>query len=213
MLRTAIVAGLAGLTLSLAAPQQAAAQTDPSTLALIERLKPRAGGQTRGIRMPADAATPAATPGIAPETAAVAAAAGVRHAAVAPAAAPARDTTAPEGVSAVSITVNFPSGSATLTPEAERALSPLGQALSSRELASYRFRLEGHTDTVGEPTLNQSLSERRAIAVRNFLESRYGIAPSRLEAAGYGANQLLVQTPAQTNEPRNRRVQVLNIGS
>ena len=210
MFRTAIFAGMAGLTFALAAPQQAAAQTDPSTLALIERLKPRAGGgQTRGIRMPTDAAAPS----IAPETVAVASAAGIRHAAATPAAAPMRETTAPEGVSAVSITVNFPSGSATLTPEAERALSPLGQALSSRDLASYRFRLEGHTDTVGEPSLNQSLSERRAIAVRNFLESRFGIAPNRLEAAGFGANQLLVQTPMQTNEPRNRRVQVLNIGS
>ncbi len=205
MFRLAMLAGLAGLTIALAAPQQAAAQTDPSTRSMIERLKPQSGGQTRGIRLPADAG------GAAPsgDTAAVAAA-GVRHAALTSAP---RETTAPEGVSAVSITVNFPTGSATLTPEAERALTPLGQALASRELASYRFRLEGHTDTVGEQTLNQSLSERRAIAVRNFLESRYGIAPTRLEAAGYGANQLLVQTPVQTSEPRNRRVQVLNIGS
>ena len=61
--------------------------------------------------------------------------------------------------------------------------------------------------------LNRTLSERRAIAVRNYLEARYGVSPNRLEAVGFGDKQLLVDTAPQVNEPRNRRVQVLNIGS
>ena len=129
------------------------------------------------------------------------------------AAATRRDTTAPDGVAAVSLTVNFPLGSAALTPEAERALAPLGRALASTDLAGYRFRIEGHTDTLGDTMLNRTLSERRAISVRNYLETRFGVAPNRLEAIGFGDKQLLVDTPPQVNEPRNRRVQVLNIGS
>ncbi|WP_198376688.1 hypothetical protein, partial [Neoroseomonas rubea] len=51
MTRTFLVAGAA--LLALAAPAPAAfAQSDPAALQLIERLRPQAGGQTRGIRVP-----------------------------------------------------------------------------------------------------------------------------------------------------------------
>lgn len=121
-------------------------------------------------------------------------------------------TTAPAGVSAISLTVNFATGSAAITPQAERTLVELGTALASRELASYRFRIEGHTDTVGDPRSNQALSERRAAAVVDWLSKRYTIPAGRLQAAGLGETQLLVATPDQTPEPRNRRVQILNLG-
>jgi outer membrane protein OmpA-like peptidoglycan-associated protein len=44
------------------------------------------------------------------------------------------------------------------------------------------------------------------------LISRRGVAASRLEAVGLGETQLLVQTPDATAEPRNRRVQIVNVG-
>ncbi|MBR0674458.1 OmpA family protein, partial [Neoroseomonas soli] len=125
--------------------------------------------------------------------------------------APVRETTS-EAPSA-SITVMFATGSAMLTPEAERALAPLGRALASQELAGYRFRIEGHTDTVGDAGVNQALSERRAAAVREYLVNKFRVSPQRLEAIGLGETQLLVPTPPQTPNARNRRVQVVNIGS
>jgi outer membrane protein OmpA-like peptidoglycan-associated protein len=120
-------------------------------------------------------------------------------------------TTAPAGVAAVSLTVNFTSGSAALTPQAETLLTSLGRALASPDLAPYRFRIEGHTDTVGDAWTNQHLSERRAAAVMNYLINKHGVAPSRLEAVGLGETSLLVPTHDGTNEPRNRRVQVINL--
>ena len=51
---------------------------------------------------------------------------------------------------------------AVLTPDAMRTLDDLGRALSSKELAGYRSRIEGHTDTVGSRDYNRLLSERRA---------------------------------------------------
>jgi outer membrane protein OmpA-like peptidoglycan-associated protein len=209
-----MLAALAGLTLAVAQPRPATAQADPATRALIERLRPQAGGSTRGIRLPAEpaGATAAVVPAAGTPSGSGSAGSGSAPA-MRQAAATRRDTTAPDGVAAVSLTVNFHLGSATLTPEAERALAPLGRALASNDLASYRFRIEGHTDTLGDTTLNRALSERRAIAVRNYLEARYGVAPNRLEAIGFGDKQLLVDTAPQVNEPRNRRVQVLNIGS
>ena len=121
-------------------------------------------------------------------------------------------TTAPEGTAAAALALPFPSGSAALTPEAEKVLEALGRALNSSELARYRFRIEGHTDTAGEAPANLLLSERRAATVRDHLINRHGVAAARLEALGLGETQLLVQTPDATSEPRNRRVQILNLG-
>ncbi len=78
---------------------------------------------------------------------------------------------------------------------------------------SYRFRIEGHTDTVGPAGLNQALSERRAQAVVAFLTATFKLDPSRLEAIGMGETGLLVRTPPNTPEARNRRVQVINLGA
>jgi outer membrane protein OmpA-like peptidoglycan-associated protein len=57
------------------------------------------------------------------------------------------------------------------------------------------------------------LSERRAEAVVDYVARKYGVALSRLQAVGMGEDGLLVPTPPQTPEPRNRRVQVINLGA
>ena len=46
-----------------------------------------------------------------------------------------------------------------------------------------------------------------------FLSTTFKIDPSRLEAVGMGEDGLLIATPPNTPEPRNRRVQVVNIGA
>ncbi len=122
-------------------------------------------------------------------------------------------TTAPEGTAAAALSLPFHSGSATLTPDAEKMLEALARALNAPELAPYRFRIEGHTDTAGEAPVNLALSERRAARVREHLVGRLGVAPTRLDAVGLGESQPLVQTPDGTAEPRNRRVQIVNVGS
>ncbi|WBV44967.1 OmpA family protein [Pseudoroseomonas cervicalis] len=225
-LAPACLALLLGLSVPVVAQAQAPvlspAGEGAETQRLIEQLRPR----TRGIRLPSgdDAtAAPAGRPG---EDLAAAAPVSPPPVAGGPALAgnaappPARPgppeaprlTTAPPDVPAVSITVHFATGSATLSPAAVKALAPLGRALNSEALGPYRFRIEGHTDTVGSEALNQSLSGRRALAVRELLVRQFGVNPARLEAVGYGQTQLLVPTPDQVPEPRNRRVQVLNLG-
>jgi OOP family OmpA-OmpF porin len=229
MTRSLLLAGAAALAFVTAAPA-VQAQSDPAALSLIERLRPQAGGQTRGIRVPGAVDSTPATPapvqpapiyGQQPAQPPAASVAGPGAPTANPATAtsrpatavrvPARETTA--DAPSASITVTFASGSWTLTPAAEQALAPLGRALSSQDLAGYRFRIEGHTDNVGDPSMNQALSERRAAAVREYLVAKFGVAPERLVAVGLGESQLLVPTPPQTSNARNRRVQVVNIGS
>ena len=121
-------------------------------------------------------------------------------------------TTAPPELPAVSLMVTFATGSARLTPDAERVIASLARAFMAPELARARFRIEGHTDAVGSTALNQSLSERRAEAVRDRLVRQHGIPAGRLETVGFGETMLLVRTPDGVPEVRNRRVQVLNLG-
>lgn len=112
----------------------------------------------------------------------------------------------------VSLMVTFATGSAALTPQAEAILASLARAFAAPELAGARFRIEGHTDTVGDPAMNQALSELRAAAVRDHLVQRHGIAPERLETIGFGESRPLVRTGDERPEIRNRRVQVINLG-
>ncbi|HLY90400.1 MAG TPA: OmpA family protein [Acetobacteraceae bacterium] len=187
------------------------AQSNPSASQIINSLKPSGNlvmGGTRGIRLaaPTDGAQPSP-----PQAAAKPAATPQTHVASSKPMAPAAASSA--SGPAVSLTVNFANGSADLTPDAIKSLDTLGQALSSKDLAGYKFRIEGHTDTVGSPTYNKELSERRAEAVVDYIAKKFSVEPTRLQAVGMGEEGLLVQTPAQTPEPRNRRVQVINLGA
>jgi outer membrane protein OmpA-like peptidoglycan-associated protein len=127
------------------------------------------------------------------------------------------DRTKPNGgtpaAPSVDIVVEFASNSAELSPDARKALANLGTALSSPALAGDRFRVEGHTDTVGSAELNLDLSARRAAAVVAFLSGSYKISATRLVPVGLGFTEPAVPTPPGVDEPRNRRVRVVNLGS
>jgi OOP family OmpA-OmpF porin len=184
------------------------ARADQSADAIIAALKPGgnlAAGSTRGIRLGGSGAPqpqPVARPVSASPAASHPTATHAAPEAAAPAAGP-----------SVNLTVNFPTGSADLTPSARASLDGLGKALASNELASFRFRIEGHTDNVGSREENLTLSQRRAEAVVSYLTSQYNVAPTRLEAVGMGQERPLIDTPPQTPEARNRRVQVINLGT
>jgi OmpA-OmpF porin, OOP family len=180
---------------------------NPSADQIINSLRPSGNlvrGGTRGIRL-----APSGDASSQPEAAPTPAASQPRIAASKSVAVPAAAPAAP----AVNLTVNFANGSAELTPAATRTLDELGRALSSKDLAGYRFRIEGHTDTVGSLDYNRALSERRAEAVVDYVAKKYEVDPTRLQAVGMGEDGLLVPTPPQTPEPRNRRVQVINLGA
>lgn len=190
MMRAGLLAGLFVFAIHGGAAQAA---PDPSVGDVIKALTmtPGAGRGSRPV-----VAAPA-TPGAAPQ------------------AAPAPRTPMPvsgEGSGAIDLSLVFASGQADLTPAARRTLDILGQALTSPELSGARLRLEGHTDTTGTREANMALSRRRAEAAVAYLQERHKIPAARIEAAGRGQDDLLVATGPNVDEPRNRRVHVVNIG-
>lgn len=65
----------------------------------------------------------------------------------------------------------------------------------------------GHTDTVGGRDANQSLSERRAISVADYLSSR-GVNPSRIAANGYAFDYPVASNDTEEGRQQNRRVEI-----
>jgi outer membrane protein OmpA-like peptidoglycan-associated protein len=65
----------------------------------------------------------------------------------------------------------------------------------------------GHTDTTGDPKRNLDLGLKRATAVRALLVAA-GLDASLVDVASHGEADLLIPTPDETVEPRNRRVEI-----
>jgi outer membrane protein OmpA-like peptidoglycan-associated protein len=111
---------------------------------------------------------------------------------------------------AISMEILFDYNSATLTEEAKNQLRPVGSALTSNELAGFRYRIEGHTDIIGGDEFNIDLSRRRAMAVQEFLTQQSGLSPALTKIVGKGKNEL-----ADRNNPTsevNRRVKIVRLG-
>lgn len=77
-------------------------------------------------------------------------------------------------------------------------------------LQKYHFTnavIEGHTDNVGEEIYNQSLSERRAHEIENYLIGK-GVSDSRMKTIGYGERQPIASNDTEAGRQRNRRVEI-----
>jgi outer membrane protein OmpA-like peptidoglycan-associated protein len=68
-----------------------------------------------------------------------------------------------------------------------------------------KIRIEGHTDNVGDPGLNESLSFFRAKVVETHLLEN-GIDRSRIEIKGYGSSRPLADNATEEGRAKNRRV-------
>jgi outer membrane protein OmpA-like peptidoglycan-associated protein len=103
-------------------------------------------------------------------------------------------------------TVYFATNKATLSPDARSVIEQA--AATAKQEPMTRIEVTGHTDTVGASPYNQGLSERRAEAVRQELIAA-GVPADQIAASGAGKSQLAVPTAEGVNEPRNRRVAIM----
>lgn len=102
-------------------------------------------------------------------------------------------------------TILFNSGKATFKPETMPVLEAINAIL--KEYPTSRFSIEGHTDSDGSNALNQTLSENRAAAVKNFLIEN-GIESSRLRSTGFGETKPIDTNKTAKGKANNRRVDV-----
>ena len=100
---------------------------------------------------------------------------------------------------------SFTVGSTQLSSSAQSALSSI-----ARVLADYRLSLvtvHGHTDDSGDAIFNQTLSEKRALAVARHLVSE-GVASDRILVVGHGASTPLASNASEDGREENRRVEL-----
>ena len=111
----------------------------------------------------------------------------------------------PEKQSLVLQGVFFEFDSAVLKVESRETLDRVAQSLI--DWGEVRVQVAGHTDSVGEDDYNQSLSERRARSVREYLVSK-GVSANRLEALGFGEREPVADNRNKAGRLQNRRVEL-----
>ena len=104
-----------------------------------------------------------------------------------------------------SFTLYFAAGAEALTPESTAELARIKEEFAVRPAAE--VTVIGHTDTVGGLEANDALSLKRAATVRTILIS-VGVPAEKIETAGRGEREPLVNSGDEVAEPKNRRVEI-----
>ncbi|WP_339726197.1 OmpA family protein [Maribacter stanieri] len=102
-------------------------------------------------------------------------------------------------------TILFDTGKSSIKAESTSVMVDIITIL--KEYPNAKFTVEGHTDSVGSEKLNQSLSESRALSVKEFLVDK-GIEEFRLSAVGYGEAKPIATNNTRTGRTQNRRVEI-----
>lgn len=100
--------------------------------------------------------------------------------------------------------VNFAFDSSDLTSTAKANLDKLAEVLKNNP--DTNINIYGHTDSKGTDAYNQSLSERRAAAVRNYL-SAAGVGSARMITMGVGEKEPIATNDTDAGRAQNRRVE------
>jgi outer membrane protein OmpA-like peptidoglycan-associated protein len=99
----------------------------------------------------------------------------------------------------------FDTGSDGVKAEGVADLAKMGDILA--KYADDHVRIEGHTDSTGDAGKNQSLSERRAQAVRTVLVSR-GVQEQQITVVGHGESKPVADNTTADGRSKNRRVEL-----
>lgn len=103
--------------------------------------------------------------------------------------------------------LTFRSGSAELPREGARLLNKVQQAIQVFPGAG--LEIEGHTDATGSDTINQRLSEERALAVARYLAEQLRLGPGQVRSAGFGPSRPIANNATEAGRAQNRRIDVI----
>jgi OOP family OmpA-OmpF porin len=114
------------------------------------------------------------------------------------------------GSGLVDLQMTFGNASWVMSDSDKATANTLTQVLMEPANAEKLVEIGGHTNSVGNAAYNESLSQRRAEAVKEYLVAN-GVPADRLKAVGYGSSQ-----PVQGSDPaagENRRVVLTMLGT
>ena len=106
----------------------------------------------------------------------------------------------------VALYINFDTGRSTIKPESKPIIDQIVQMLRSNP--GLKIGVEGHTDNVGDPQSNKTLSDNRAKAVVAAIAAQ-GIDASLLSAVGHGQDKPIADNTTEEGRAKNRRVELV----
>ena len=106
----------------------------------------------------------------------------------------------------VSLYINFDTGKSVIRDESMPIIDQIVQMLNSNP--ELKLSVEGHTDNVGSPASNKTLSEARAKSVVSAIVSQ-GVAADRLSPDGFGQDKPIADNSTDEGRAKNRRVELV----
>ena len=101
--------------------------------------------------------------------------------------------------------INFAYNSANVQPQFQRTLDQVASTLG--QYNQTYIDVYGHTDSTGSDAYNQTLSERRARSVADYLSS-HGVQDARIATRGFGETQPIASNETEAGRAENRRVEI-----
>lgn len=106
----------------------------------------------------------------------------------------------------IALYINFDTGKSIIRDESKPIIEQIVQMMKSNP--DLKIGVEGHTDNVGSPASNKTLSEARAKSVVSAITGQ-GISADRLSTAGYGQDKPVADNSTEEGRAKNRRVELI----
>ena len=106
----------------------------------------------------------------------------------------------------IALYINFDTGKSDIKPDSVAIVGQIAALLKAHP--ELKVSIEGHTDNVGTPQSNKTLSTQRAKSVMNAVVQK-GIASTRLTALGWGQEKPIADNRSEEGKAKNRRVEIV----
>ena len=106
----------------------------------------------------------------------------------------------------IALYINFDTGKATIKPESKPMIAQIVEMLKANP--GLKVSVEGHTDNVGTPASNKTLSDQRAKTVVAAIVAE-GIDAKRLSVLGHGQDKSIADNKTEEGRAKNRRVELV----
>jgi len=106
----------------------------------------------------------------------------------------------------IALYINFDTGKSNIRDESKPIIEQIVQMMTVNP--DLKIGVEGHTDNVGTPASNKTLSEARAKSVVSAITAQ-GISADRLSPAGYGQDKPVADNSTEEGRAQNRRVELV----
>jgi outer membrane protein OmpA-like peptidoglycan-associated protein len=106
----------------------------------------------------------------------------------------------------IALYINFDTGKSTIKPESKAIINQIVEMLKANP--KLNISVEGHTDNMGNPKSNKTLSDDRAKSVVSAIVAQ-GIDAKRLSALGHGQDKPIADNKTEEGRAKNRRVELV----